>query len=198
MLRPAGPCSAHASEVGRERQIREVETAAANLQEWAKQHRALFTTPTAAEAEFVARSYCVTHFQQNIEQQKLLKGGRVADAFVIAKAAVDGDTVVTMELLKPNAVEIPNICRHFSVPALPDARGIHGSGGMGVLGTTRGRASQYRRTIFSSFSHSDPRHPVFATGGCAIVADEYGRADAIAADLAAASQGASPIAGRAG
>jgi Domain of unknown function (DUF4411) len=99
--------------------LREIEDRAPdNLQEWTKQHRALFTTPTAAEAEFVARIYRVTHFQQNIEQQKLLKGGRVADAFVIAKAAVDGSTVVTMELFKPNAVKIPNICRHFNVPCL--------------------------------------------------------------------------------
>lgn len=89
-----------------------------NLQEWSKQHRKLFMTPTAAEGEFVARIYRVPHFQQNIEQQKLLKGGKVADAFVIAKAAVEGRTAVTMELLKPNAAKIPNICQHFSVPCL--------------------------------------------------------------------------------
>lgn len=57
-------------------------------------------------------------FQQNIEQQKLLKGGNNADPFVIAKAAVEERTVVTMELFKPNAVKIPNICRHFKVPCL--------------------------------------------------------------------------------
>ncbi len=101
-------------EVLREIEVRGPE----NLQQWAKGHRALFTTPTAAEGEFVARIFRVAHFQQNVEQQKLLKGGNVADAFVIAKAAVDGLTVVTMELFRPNAVKIPNICRHFSVPCL--------------------------------------------------------------------------------
>jgi Domain of unknown function (DUF4411) len=55
------------------------------------------------------------HFQQNIEQQKLLRGGKNADPFVIAKAAVECRTVVTMEQLKPNAAKIPNICRHFNV-----------------------------------------------------------------------------------
>jgi Domain of unknown function (DUF4411) len=64
------------------------------------------------------RSIGITHFQQNIEQQKLLKGGRNADPFVIAKAATDGKTVVTMELLKPNAAKIPNICKHFNIPCL--------------------------------------------------------------------------------
>lgn len=63
-------------------------------------------------------NYSVSHFQQNIEQQKLLKGGKNADPFVIAKAAVDGRAVVTMELFKPNAAKIPNICAHFAITCL--------------------------------------------------------------------------------
>ena len=74
--------------------------------------------PTAAEGAFVAKIYGVPHFQQNIEQQKLLKGGRHADSFVIAKAAVEGRSVVTLETMKPNAVKIPNICAHFEVSCL--------------------------------------------------------------------------------
>ena len=42
-------------------------------------------------------------------------GGYNADAFVIAKAAVNDGTVVTLEREKPRATRIPNICRHFSV-----------------------------------------------------------------------------------
>lgn len=53
-----------------------------------------------------------------IEQQKLLKGGKNADPFVIAKAAIDGRAVVTMEQLRPNAVKIPNICQYFGVKCL--------------------------------------------------------------------------------
>ena len=74
--------------------------------------------PTAAEGAFVAKIYRVSHFQQNIEQQKILKGGKNADPFVIAKAAVEGRAVVTMELLKPKAAKIPNICEHFGVKYL--------------------------------------------------------------------------------
>jgi len=66
--------------------------------------------PTAREAEFVARIYAVPHFQQNIEQKKLLKGGRNADAFVIAKAAAEERCVVTIERYKTKAARIPNIC----------------------------------------------------------------------------------------
>lgn len=95
-----------------------VDGAPPNLVEWAHDHQGLFTMPSAAEGAFVTRIYAVNHFQQNIEQQKLLKGGRNADPFVIAKAAVEGRIVVTMEQLKPNATKIPNICQHFGVPCL--------------------------------------------------------------------------------
>jgi hypothetical protein len=87
-----------------------------SLRDWAAQNGELFTVPNAEEGAFVAQIYAVQHFQQNIERQKMLKGGRIADPFVIAKAAVTERTVVTMEKLKPHAVKIPNICDHFGVP----------------------------------------------------------------------------------
>jgi hypothetical protein len=97
--------------------MREIEDGSiAELRDWAKINSGVFTIPTSAEGAFISKIYSVTHFQQNIEQQKLLKGGRNADPFVIAKAATDGKTVVTMELLKPNAAKIPNICKHFDIP----------------------------------------------------------------------------------
>ncbi len=98
---------------------REIEDSSiAELRDWARTNSGVFTIPTSAEGAFIAKIYSVTHFQQNIEQQKLLKGGRNADPFVIAKAATDGKTVVTMELLKPNAAKIPNICKHFQIPCM--------------------------------------------------------------------------------
>lgn len=89
-----------------------------SLREWAKDHSELFMTPTGAEGAAVVRIYAVQHFQQNIERQKILKGGPIADPFVVAKAMVENATVVTMELLKPNAAKIPNICDHFTVPCM--------------------------------------------------------------------------------
>jgi Domain of unknown function (DUF4411) len=86
------------------------------LRNWANDHRDVFPMPTAEEGEFVAQIYRVQHFQQNIELQKILKGGKNADPFIIAKAAVGNMTVVTMESLRPNAAKIPNICAHFNVP----------------------------------------------------------------------------------
>jgi hypothetical protein len=89
-----------------------------DLRAWAKDNAALFPTPSADEGAFIAKIYAIQHFQQNIEQQKLLKGGRNADPFVIAEAAISAGTVVTMELLKPNAAKIPNICHHFGIPCM--------------------------------------------------------------------------------
>ena len=88
------------------------------LTEWARAHTDVFALPTPEEAAFITRIYGVAHFHQNIEQQKLLKGGYIADPFVIAKAAIQGRTVVTTELFKPNAAKIPNICRNFAVPCM--------------------------------------------------------------------------------
>lgn len=94
------------------------DSALENLRDWAAQHQAVFHMPTAAEGVFVTGIYAVAHFQQNIEQKKLLKGGRNADPFVIAKAATEGRTVVTMEQFKENGAKIPNICQHFGIDCL--------------------------------------------------------------------------------
>lgn len=99
--------------------LREIEDGSIeSLRDWAAQNQPLFTVPTAAEGAFVTRIYSIPHFQQNIEQQKILKGGRNADPFIIAKAAVEHGTVVTMEVLRPNAAKIPNICAYFNVRCL--------------------------------------------------------------------------------
>lgn len=97
--------------------LREIEDGPVEtLREWTAQNGELFTMPNAEEGAFVTRIYAVQHFQQNIERQKLLRGGRNADPFVIAKAAVTNRTVVTMERRQPTAVKIPNICDHFGIP----------------------------------------------------------------------------------
>lgn len=85
---------------------------------WATENSKLFAIPDAKEAAFVAEIYSVGHFQANIERQKLIRGGRNADAFIIARAHATGGTVITMERLKPQAVKIPNICDYFKIPVL--------------------------------------------------------------------------------
>lgn len=66
----------------------------------------------------MAKSILWRTSKPNIEKQKLYKGGRNADAFIVARAYATGGTVVTMERFKPNAVKVPNICEHFKIPYL--------------------------------------------------------------------------------
>ncbi|MEZ5578789.1 MAG: DUF4411 family protein [Candidatus Competibacteraceae bacterium] len=58
------------------------------------------------------------HFQSNMERQKLIRGGRNADPFLIARAAATSSTVLTMEKPKQTYAKIPNICQHFSIPCV--------------------------------------------------------------------------------
>lgn len=97
---------------------RELDDGGGESFEWAQQNTGLFVTPNANEGSFVANIYAVPHFQANIEKQKILKGGKNADPFLIARAASIGATVLTMEQLKPHAAKIPNICDHFKVPCV--------------------------------------------------------------------------------
>jgi hypothetical protein len=109
--------------------LREIEDGGpGELLEWAQQNGSLFAAPTAAEGAFVGKIYAVRHFQQNIEQQKLLKGGKNADPFVIARAAVESRVAVTMEQLKPNTAKIPNICQHFKIGCLTLEQFMHEEG----------------------------------------------------------------------
>jgi hypothetical protein len=99
-------------EVGREIADGPVEVARA----WAAENQHVFAVPAADEGAFVGKIFAVNHFHQNIEQQKLLKGGKLADPFVIAKAAITGFTVVTVEAYKENSAKLPNMCEHFGIP----------------------------------------------------------------------------------
>lgn len=82
---------------------------------WAETNRTIFSPPTEEEMEFVAEIFAVRHFQQLVSKDKLLRGGHVADPWLIARARLSGGCVVTEEGLKPNAAKIPNVCEHFGV-----------------------------------------------------------------------------------
>jgi hypothetical protein len=103
--------------------FRELEDFGGDSLSWAKAHEEIFTTPDATEGTFVVKIYSVPHFLANMEKQKLLKGGRNADPFLIARAATLGGTVLTMEQFKPGGAKIPNICTHFKIPCI-DLRGF--------------------------------------------------------------------------
>ena len=91
--------------------------AVAEAREWADRNCNLFPMPSAAEAQFVRR--ILREFQNNIGRKQILKGGRNADPFVIARAKILNATVVTLERKSKQdtkSAKIPNICQHFEIP----------------------------------------------------------------------------------
>jgi len=86
------------------------------VNDWLKQRKHIFTTPTNEELQFVAEIFKVRHFQSLIGEKQRLKGTPVADPFVIACAKVKPNgIVVTEESFKNNAAKIPNVCKHFDI-----------------------------------------------------------------------------------
>lgn len=88
------------------------------IQDWAKQHKAVFAKPSNAELLIVQKILAIPHFQTLVGNKAILKGTPVADPFVVAAAKAESATVVTQEGLKPNAAKIPNVCQHFGVPCM--------------------------------------------------------------------------------
>ena len=86
-----------------------------HILEWIDRHKSLFSPPTEEEMEYVAEIFAVRHFQQLVTKDKLLRGGHVADPWLIARARSLDGCVVTEEKLKPKAAKIPNVCEHFGV-----------------------------------------------------------------------------------
>ena len=85
---------------------------------WFKANQHIFAVPQADELRFVGQIFAVPHFRALIGTKQQLNGTPVADPFVIALAYAKKGTVVTEEVLKPNAAKIPNVCDHFKIPCI--------------------------------------------------------------------------------
>ncbi len=95
----------------------ELEDKEDSLSEWVSENSDIFLEATPDEGLFVSKIFQIRHFQQLISKKAQLKGKKVADPFVIAKAHSLGENgcVVTTEKWKENAAQIPNVCDHFDV-----------------------------------------------------------------------------------
>ena len=85
------------------------------LSNWVKDHKSIFTPPTATEMLFISDIFSIRHFRTLVNVQSRLEGHPCADPFVIAKAKFIDGCVVTEETMKPNAAKIPNVCEHFKI-----------------------------------------------------------------------------------
>lgn len=86
-----------------------------HMLQWIEANKHIFASPTEEEMVEVANIFAVNHFRQLVSEDVLLRGGFVADPWLIARAKVLGGCVITEEKLKPNAAKIPNVCQHFGV-----------------------------------------------------------------------------------
>lgn len=92
------------------------------MYEWAKRNKILFPKPTLDEQRIVQQ--ILGRHPELIRREHLLSGKPVADPFVIARASHLKLTVVTIEKLKPNAHNIPNICSEMQIPCIHGIIGI--------------------------------------------------------------------------
>ncbi len=89
-----------------------------HLREWIAANKHIFLVPSPEETNFVGQIFGVRHFQQLLNQKRVLNGGAAADPFVVALAKAHGGCVVTEEAKKKNAAKIPNVCEHFRVTCM--------------------------------------------------------------------------------
>jgi len=86
---------------------------------WMKNHRHIFTAPSATEQDRILEILAVPEFQGLVNNKQILKGNPAADPFVIAKAWAIGGVVVTTEILDTGKstprIKIPNVCERFKI-----------------------------------------------------------------------------------
>jgi hypothetical protein len=90
------------------------------MEEWVKNNKHIFVTPTNEETQFIAQIFRAKngHFQKTMTPEEILRGDPHADPFLVAVAKIRGGTIVTQEKWKSNASKIPNICQHFDIPCM--------------------------------------------------------------------------------
>ncbi len=89
------------------------------VQEMKRLNPNMFGLPTPEEQQFVGQIFAVRQFNGLISAKARAKGTPVADPFLIAKVGAGfASTVVTEEVLRPNAVRIPNVCAHFGIDCI--------------------------------------------------------------------------------
>lgn len=90
-----------------------------HLLNWMKNHRHIFTAPSAAEQDRILEILAVPEFQGLVNNKQILKGHPAADPFVIAKAWATEGVVVTTEIPDTDKstprIKIPNVCERFKI-----------------------------------------------------------------------------------
>lgn len=98
-------------EVFRELQQRDDDAAAI-----ASKYKHIFLNPLVEEQKYVRE--ILTKHSELIKFKNIAGGAPVADPFIIAQAIVNNATLITTEKFKPNAHNVPNICKEYGIDVL--------------------------------------------------------------------------------
>ncbi len=82
----------------------------------ANKYKNIFHKPIIQEQQYVKE--ILSKHSELIRFKNIVGGAPVADPFIIAQAIVNNATLVTTEKFKPNAHNVPNICKEYGVNVL--------------------------------------------------------------------------------
>ena len=95
-----------------------------HILEWCSTNKRIFTDPTEEEQNNLREIFKIKDFQALVDKKATLKGGPLADPFLIAKAMAKPESiVVTREQHakkdkkgnQQGPLQIPDVCQHFGV-----------------------------------------------------------------------------------
>ncbi len=92
------------------------------MYDWAKKQLDLFPKPDLKE-QLLVQQILAKH-KELIKESNRMSGTPVADPFVIARGVSLNIPVVTIEKLKPNAHNIPNICIEMGISYISGLIGL--------------------------------------------------------------------------
>lgn len=82
----------------------------------AKKYKEIFLKPDIKEQRLIKE--ILSKHKELIKQKNISRGLPVADPFVIAQAINYNAILITSESLKPNAHNIPNICKEYNIECI--------------------------------------------------------------------------------
>ena len=85
---------------------------------WLNKQKNMFLNPINEESLTIKSIFTNRKMQESIHLKNILENRPSADVYLVAKAKALNATIVTIEKLKANSAQLPNICQLYSVPCI--------------------------------------------------------------------------------
>ena len=83
--------------------------------QWFHDHKGMFKNPDDRESIIICQLLIKPKMRETVHQKNILENRPSADVYIAAKAKALEATVVTLEKLKPNSAQLPNLCKELGV-----------------------------------------------------------------------------------